>query len=159
MLRPFDTVIILDSPRHEVNVGSVMRAALALGADGVVLVGRRYEREPGDVFHAQKHLDVIVTPSWARTFEILKCELPLVVVERLDGAVPLSSFAHPPRAAYIFGPEDDHVHPDVVARAQHHVRIPHARPLNEHWGCLNLATCVSIVLYDRMVRPPCAASG
>jgi tRNA(Leu) C34 or U34 (ribose-2'-O)-methylase TrmL len=155
MFRKFDSIVVLDSPRHEVNVGSVMRSALALGADAVFLIGRRYEREPGDVFHAQKHLDVIVTPSWTRTLEILGFEVPLVVVERLDAAVPLHCFAHPPRAAYVFGPEDDDVPADIIARTTHHVRIPHARPSNQHWGCLNLATSVSIVLYDRLVRPPC----
>jgi tRNA(Leu) C34 or U34 (ribose-2'-O)-methylase TrmL len=155
MSRRFDTVVVLDAPRHEVNVGSVMRAALAFGADAVVLVARRYEREPGDVFNAQRHIDVLFAPSWGHALPLL-ADLPIVVIERLDDATPLSAFAHPPRGAYVFGPEDGDVYHDVVARAKHRVRIPHARAMNAHWGCLNLATCVSIVLYDRMVRPPSA---
>jgi tRNA(Leu) C34 or U34 (ribose-2'-O)-methylase TrmL len=146
-----DTIVVLDHPKYEVNVGSAMRSAVAFGADAVILVGRRYEREPGDVFHAQKHLDVLPVPTWERAFELL-VEIPIVVVEKIDGATPLNMLEHPARAAYVFGPEDGSVHADVVACSRHQVRIPHARPDNSHWGCLNLATSVAIVLYDRLCR-------
>jgi tRNA G18 (ribose-2'-O)-methylase SpoU len=152
MIHRLDTIVVLDHPKYEVNVGSAMRSAVAFGADAVILVGRRYEREPGDVFHAQKHLDVLPVTSWERALELLGNEVPLVVVERLENAIPLNTIEHPARAAYVFGPEDASVHPDVVRFSRHHVHIPHARPYNARLGCLNLATSVAIVLYDRFCR-------
>ena len=151
MTHRLDTLVVLDHPKYEVNVGGAMRSAVALGADAVILVGRRYEREPGDVFHAQKHLEVLPVRSWEQALELLG-NIPIVAVERLEGAMPLNTLAHPPRAAYVFGPEDGSVHPDVVTFSAHQVHIPHARVDNVHWGCLNLATSVALVLYDRLCR-------
>jgi tRNA G18 (ribose-2'-O)-methylase SpoU len=147
----FDTIVVLDHPKHAVNVGGVMRSAVAFGVDAVIIVGRRYEREPGDVFDSLKHLDVLPVPTWERALELL-VDVPLVTVERTSGTAPLNQFHHPRRAAYVFGPEDDSVHPDVIAFSTHRVHIPHARIENPHWGCLNLATSVALVLYDRLCR-------
>jgi tRNA(Leu) C34 or U34 (ribose-2'-O)-methylase TrmL len=146
-----DTIVVLDHPKYEVNVGTAMRSAVAFGADVVILVGRRYEREPGDVFHAQKFLDVLPVPSWERALELIG-DIPIVVLERLPAAMRLRTLEHPPRAAYVFGPEDGSVHPDVVAFARYRVQIPHAQSENAAWGCLNLATSIGIVLYDRFCR-------
>jgi tRNA G18 (ribose-2'-O)-methylase SpoU len=151
MTRPFDTIVVLDHPKHAVNVGGVMRSAVAFGIDAVILVGRRYDREPSDVFDSLKHLDVLPVRSWDRALELL-CGIPLVTVERIAGTPPLNTFRHPRRAAYIFGPEDDSVHRQVIDVSTHRVHIPHATSGNPHWGCLNLATSVAVVLYDRLCR-------
>ena len=67
----------------------------------------------------------------------------LVGVELLDEAVDLPSFRHPLRAAYVLGPEQGSLSPDLLARCDHVVRIPSS-------FCINLAMAGAIVMYDRV---------
>jgi tRNA(Leu) C34 or U34 (ribose-2'-O)-methylase TrmL len=57
-------------------------------------------------------------------------------------ATPLKDFAHPENATYIFGPEDGNVPRWIREAAKRFIRIPTRE-------CLNLATTVALVLYDR----------
>ena len=67
----------------------------------------------------------------------------LVGVELLDEAIDLPSFRHPLRAAYVLGPEQGALSPQLLARCQHVVRIPSS-------FCINLAMAGAIVMYDRV---------
>ena len=64
-------------------------------------------------------------------------------VELLDEAVDLPSFRHPLRAAYVLGPEQGALSPELLARCDHVVRIPSS-------FCVNLAMAGAIVMYDRV---------
>jgi tRNA G18 (ribose-2'-O)-methylase SpoU len=66
-----------------------------------------------------------------------------VGVELLEEAVDLPSFRHPLRAAYVLGPEQGALSPELLARCDHVVRIPSS-------FCINLAMAGAIVMYDRM---------
>ena len=67
----------------------------------------------------------------------------LVGVELLDEAIDLPSFRHPLRAAYVLGPEQGALSPELLARCDHVVRIPSS-------FCINLAMAGAIVMYDRV---------
>lgn len=83
--------------------------------------------------------------------QVYRCDDPLrafgpgvtpVAVEVMASAIPLPLFEHPENPVYVFGPEDGGL-PDWARRNCHqHVIIP-----TDH--CLNLATAVATVLYDR----------
>ena len=64
-------------------------------------------------------------------------------MELLDEAVDLPSFRHPLRAAYVLGPEQGSLSPELLARCDHVVRIPSS-------FCVNLAMAGAIVMYDRV---------
>ena len=64
-------------------------------------------------------------------------------MELLDEAVDLPSFRHPLRAAYVLGPEQGTLSPELLARCDHVVRIPTS-------FCVNLAMAGAIVMYDRV---------
>ncbi|MGL4447908.1 MAG: TrmH family RNA methyltransferase, partial [Shewanella sp.] len=66
-------------------------------------------------------------------------------VDLIDGATPLPEFVHPPRAFYIFGPEDGTLDPATFAGVRHVVYVP------TH-GCMNLAASVNVILYDRSAK-------
>ena len=70
---------------------------------------------------------------------------PMVVIEILDGAIPLPAFNHPERAIYVFGPEDGSVPTRIVAKSQYIVSVPTRQ-------CMNLAATVNVVLYDRLAK-------
>src|SRR4030095_5455133 len=65
-----------------------------------------------------------------------------VAVEVRAGSEPLHSFEHPEDSLYVFGPEDGSIPKPLLPRCHRFVVIP-----TRH--CLNLATAVATVLWDR----------
>jgi tRNA G18 (ribose-2'-O)-methylase SpoU len=68
----------------------------------------------------------------------------LVGVELLDEAADLPSFRHPMRAAYVLGPEQGSLSPELLARCDYTVKIPTK-------FCVNVAMAGAIVMYDRIL--------
>jgi tRNA(Leu) C34 or U34 (ribose-2'-O)-methylase TrmL len=68
-----------------------------------------------------------------------------VAVELIDGAKSLTTYKHPPRAFYIFGPEDGTLKKEITDFCEDIVYIPTE-------GCMNLAATVNVVLYDRLAK-------
>lgn len=68
-----------------------------------------------------------------------------VAVEIRRGAEPLNTFVHPERALYVFGPEDGGLTRVHLQECHRVVYIP-----TRH--CLNLATAITTVLYDRALK-------
>jgi tRNA(Leu) C34 or U34 (ribose-2'-O)-methylase TrmL len=62
----------------------------------------------------------------------------------------LIEFIHPPHAVYVFGPEDGSIPVQARRHCWRFVRIP-------TYHCLNLATAVGTVLYDRMAKFGCVS--
>jgi len=95
-----------------------------------------------DTMNAWKHIPVLRVDD-------LKDTLPFncipVAVELTTKAKPLTTFKHPERAFYVFGPEDGDVPKNVLSWCQHEVFIPTK-------GCVNLAQAVNVVLYDRLLK-------
>ena len=132
----------LDNPKFKENVGSVLRAAGCFDASLVVIRGRRWGRSKTDTQAAYRHLPLIFTDS-LRTHIPYDC-VP-VAVDLLPDATPLSTYTHPERAFYIFGAEDATLGSAITSWCRDIIYIP-----THH--CLNLAACVNIVLYDRMLK-------
>ena len=65
-----------------------------------------------------------------------------VAVEVRGGSEQLLSFEHPESALYVFGPEDGSIPQALAPRCHRFLVIP-----TRH--CLNLATAVATVLWDR----------
>lgn len=141
--------VLLLSPKFESNVADVKRAVACFEAGPLFLIGRRYtpatgakgdriprplrmERYNGVQVHDHADFPPI---GWDNT----------VVVEKLEWATPLPDFKHPKNATYIFGPEDGSVPKWIREKARYRTFIPGIE-------CLNLATSVSIVLYDRSAK-------
>jgi len=82
----------------------------------------------------------------------------LVGVELTPDAIELPSFRHPPKAAYVLGPEGGSLSPAMIERCEFTVKIP----MN---FCINVAMAGAIVMYDRMhslgrfAERPIAAGG
>lgn len=124
------------------NVGSALRAAFNFGAAMLVVSGRRYRSSPTDVHHTTRHIPLIQV---ADLHAAVPFDCVPVAVELIEGARSLCDYTHPQRAFYVFGPEDGTLGKTVLSWCRDVVYIP-----TNH--CLNLGTCVGIVLYDRMVK-------
>ena len=68
-----------------------------------------------------------------------------IAVEFRPNSELLFDFKHPENATYIFGPEDGTLDRSILTRCHSFVKM-------DTMECLNLATAVSIVLYDRSLK-------
>ena len=138
--------IALDSPKDGVNVGHALRAALGFTARMVILGNkdesinvRKLSTDPG---RAYRHIPVLEVSD---IFAAFPKDCVPVAVELTDDAVDLTTFVHPERACYIFGPENGSVSPEILAKCTHVVKIPTLMSLN-------LGMTVNIVMYDRLAK-------
>lgn len=143
-------VIGLVNPKSPTNVGGVMRAAGCYQADEVLYTGKRYalaakhrgEQYNTDTKKAKLHIPLTATDDLlsARTAGV-----KLVCVDLVVGATPLPEFVHPDNAIYLFGPEDGTIDQALIDAADAVVYVPTV-------GCMNLASSVNVLLYDRLAK-------
>lgn len=145
----------LDNPKTDINVGSVLRAAGVFGCEMVAIAGRRYRSAPTDTMKHYRNLPLLQVDN---LHNAIPYDCVPVAVELTETAHPLTTYAHPERAFYVFGAEDATLGNRVLSWCRDVVYIPTN-------GCMNLAACVNVVLYDRMckananVQPDAAKQG
>ena len=132
----------LCGPKFSVNIASVLRASYVFGASMLAVTGSRYKKHGADTIKAYRHFPLVQVSD---IHDIVPFDCVPVAVDLLDGATPLHEYSHPERAFYIFGPEDGTLGKSVLSWCRDRVYIP-----TKH--CMNLAACVSVVLYDRMAK-------
>lgn len=135
----------LFNPKSPENVGSVMRASGCYGVHSVFYTGKRYDI--AKEFFTDKnsvHLDIpLIGVEDLKTIVPLGC-VP-VAVDLIEGARSLVTYKHPPRAFYIFGPEDGTLKKAITDFCRETIYVPTD-------GCMNLAATVNVILYDRMAK-------
>jgi tRNA G18 (ribose-2'-O)-methylase SpoU len=125
------------------NLGNLMRSAHAFGASFTFTIGATYQalEARADTSKGQNHLPHY---NWKSKAElVLPQGCRLVGVELTDAAIDLPSFRHPLRAAYLLGPEEGSISPELIAICDHVVKIPTS-------FCINVAMAGAIVMYDRV---------
>lgn len=132
----------LDHAKTPVNVGAVLRAAHVFGCASVAISGGRYKRAATDVYATYREIPLIQTDD---LHAVIPYDCVPVAVELVDTAVSLVDYKHPERAFYVFGAEDNTLGKRVLGWCRDVVYIPTN-------GCLNLAACVNVVLYDRLCK-------
>lgn len=132
----------LHMPKTPSNVGSVLRAAHCYGVSMVAQTGDRYRGASTDTMKAWRHLPLLQVDD-------LRAVIPRncvpVAVDILPEARCLTSYTHPERAFYVFGPEDGTLGKAVTSWCRDVIYVPTA-------FCMNLAAAVNVVLYDRMAK-------
>lgn len=135
----------LFNPKGPENVGSIMRAAGCYGVNTVFYTGKRYERAVEfrtDTKQVHLQLPLIGVDDLQ---QVIPFGCVPVAIEVHPDARPLTTYRHPERAFYIFGPEDGSLTKKVTSWCKEIVYIP------TH-GCMNLAATVNVVLYDRLLK-------
>ncbi|MFA7254346.1 MAG: RNA methyltransferase [Patescibacteria group bacterium] len=132
----------LDNPKTDYNIGAVLRAAGVFGADMVAISGHRYKRAATDTMCAFRRLPFLQVDD---LHDVIPYDCVPVAVELVDDATPLTTYKHPERAFYVFGAEDATLGTRVLSWCRDVIYIPTN-------GCLNLAACVNVILYDRMCK-------
>lgn len=129
-------------PKTEMNVGTLWRSAIQLGAAGIFTIGRRYRKQSSDTYKTDKniplrHYDTLEDLLATRPYGAL-----LVGVEM--GGKPVSGYNHPKQAIYLLGAEDNGLPPAVLAKCNNVVSLEAVgRP------SYNVAVAGSIIMYHR----------
>lgn len=142
--------IVLANPKYAHNVAMTVRLASCYGLGQVWFSGERVRLEiekkgrmpREERMRGYRDVDMI---AFDRPLEAFPKDAVPVAVELRRGSERLDAFVHPANAIYVFGPEDGSVPPHMLALCHRFVVIP-----TRH--CLNLATAVSTVLWDRAVK-------
>ena len=138
--------IILTDPKYAHNVASIVRLASAFGLKQVWYTGNRVRMEieskgklpREERMKGYKDVDLI---NFDYPFDQFENVVP-VGVELRPNAENLLEFNHPENAVYVFGPEDGSLSYTHKMHCHRFVYIP-------VFHCLNLATSVSAILWDR----------
>lgn len=129
----------------EYNLGNLVRSAHAFGASFFFTVAPYADFRAIRVSDTAGSLDHMPYYQYdAPQAMDLPKDCVLVGVEFTDESVPLPSFRHPVRAAYILGPEMGSLSPEIVERCDHVVKIPMK-------FCVNVGVAGALVMYDRML--------
>lgn len=126
------------------NVGSIFRTAHGFDAGFVFTVGATYSVGEGgraDTSSTLNHTPFYEFPDLGSMVLPEKCSL--VGIELIEDSIELPSFRHPPRAAYVLGPERNSLSPKMVERCEFVVKIPMQ-------FCVNVSVAAAIVMYDRV---------
>lgn len=130
-------------PKDPENVGAVLRASFCFDVKFIGIEGNRTRiNSYVDTPKTWKHVPVIRHDDLST---IVPFGAVPIAVDLVDGAENLTDFEHPERAFYVFGPEDGTLGQEHLAFCEKRVMLPTRT-------CLNLASCVGIVLYDRMLK-------
>ena len=127
------------------NAGSLMRTAHAFGASFVFSVSPYVDMRGMTNADTSGTASQVPYYQWDSPAEIILpkgCQM--IGVELIDDSIPLPSFRHPERAAYILGPERGSLSEAMIERCDHVVKIPMS-------FCVNVGIAGAIVLYDRMI--------
>ena len=153
---PAAPAIVLHEPKYPHNVGQIVRLASAYGIGQVWYSGDRIRRALGDRLPREERMrryeDVYLInhPDPLERLCASVAKACPIAVELRPNAENLVDFIHPEDDAgpiYIFGPEDGSLPGGIVKSCHRFVVIP-------SFECLNLATAVATILYDRMAKMP-----
>lgn len=127
------------------NVGTVVRSAHAFGASFFFAVAPAVDMDALRVSDTSDAFDHLPYHEYKNAGALaLPAGCGLVGVELVEKSVPMPSFRHPTRAAYVFGPEMGSLSPAMLRRCDHVVQIPMK-------FCVNVGVAAAITMYDRMI--------
>lgn len=132
----------IERSKFEVNIGTLWRSAYNMGASFIFTIGKRYELQHSDTTQSWRHIPLYNYRTIQDLKDHLPYQCPIVGIELLEQAKPLETFSHPPRAAYLLGPEDGSLSRAAIEACHYIVRIGSTH-------CLNVAVAGSVVMYDR----------
>jgi tRNA(Leu) C34 or U34 (ribose-2'-O)-methylase TrmL len=132
----------LDNTKNDINIGSALRATGIYGGAFLAVTKQRYKKACTDTMSFYKNIPLFRVNN---LHDIIPYNCIPIAIEITENAIPLYNYKHPGRAFYIFGAEDNTLGKRVLEWCKDVVYIPTN-------GCMNLASCVNVVLYDRLSK-------
>lgn len=132
-------------PKTFHNIGTLWRTALILGAKFIFIIDGKYANQTSDTLKTWSKIPFYKYDDFDHFYKSLPHSTQLVGIEMLDNSTPIRNFAHPVRAAYLLGAENNGLPEKVINRCHHLVQLPGEMSMN-------VAVTGSIVIYDRVTK-------
>ncbi len=132
-------------PKTEHNIGSLWRTAYTLGAQFIFIIDGKYKPQQSDTQKSWSKIPFYRYDDFDHFYKSLPYSTQLVGIEMDEKSVPITTFAHPKRAAYLLGAEDNGLPTKVIDRCHHRIQLPGKTSLN-------VAVSGSLVIYDRIQK-------
>lgn len=132
-------------PKTTHNIGTLFRTAYILGAKFIFIVGGKYNDQTSDTTKAWSKIPFFKYDDFDHFYRSLPHSTQLVGVEMHENSTPIRNFAHPIRAAYLLGAEDNGLPEKIVERCHHLVSLPGEQSLN-------VSVSGSITIFDRLMK-------
>ncbi len=124
------------------NIGTLWRSAYQLGATGIFVIGKRYQKQASDTCSTIKHIPLRQYDTIEQFLKNRPHDAQLIGIEM--GGRELSRFVHPERAIYLLGAEDHGLPKEVLLKCQHIISLESIRT-----NSYNVAVAGSLVMYHR----------
>ena len=135
--------------KSEHNNGTLWRSAWQLGCAFTFTVGARFAKTSADTTKVWTSLPAYDYEDFNAFAAASPRAAAWIAVEM--GGTPLADFAHPDRAVYILGSEDNGLPSSVLRACAHHVSLPIASA--DRTSSFNVAvTGAALVLHDRLQK-------
>jgi len=132
-------------PKTIDNLGGLIRSAFCFKANFVFTIGNRYHKEPTDTADATRHMPCFHYKDIQDFVEHLPKGVEVVGIEITEKSKPLEKYTHTEKAVYILGGEDRTLPAEVLDICTT------IRSIDTRF-CLNVASCGTLVLYDRHLK-------
>ncbi len=150
-LRGFFAIGIYNA-RTPQNVGTLWRSAHMYDAAFIYTIGARYKSQASDTPKTPRHIPLFNFADLDDLIAHLPWSCPLVGIELDPRATMLGDYAHPERACYLLGAEDNGLPPAATERCHDLIQIEGPKPQS-----LNVSVAGSLVMHDRWARKAVAA--
>jgi tRNA G18 (ribose-2'-O)-methylase SpoU len=135
--------IILGHLKYEVNEGTILRSAEAFGISNIFVIGgiSKNGAEGADrhlLYHRFHEISDLIVFIKRNGFNI-------VVIEGINGAIPIEDAKYPTNPVFITGHENNGIPKEIMQAAKLTVKIIQAPA---YVRCLNTAVAMGIVLND-----------
>lgn len=140
--------IALINPKFKDNLGKILRLASCYGMSQVWYTGDRISLEDKERLPREERMKGFKDSTlvqYDRPFDCFPDDVVPIGVEVRENSESLFDFIHPLNALYVFGPEDGEI-PQVTRTHLHRFVVIPVR------HCLNLATAVATILWDRQYK-------
>lgn len=133
----------IENPKKEINVGTLWRSAFSFGANFIFTIGKQYKNQSSDTTTAWRHIPLFHYQDFNYFWRAIPQDCKLVGIETLEEAKLIKNFVHPERVIYLLGNEMVGLSQEAIKNCDLIIKLPGQY-------CLNVATCGSIILYDRL---------
>lgn len=139
-----DLHIAIENWQHDLNIGTIVRAANAFNVAAVHIIGKRHWNRRGAMV-TDRYMNIFHHATVSE-FVAAVGDRTIIAVDNLPGAVPLSQTTLPKHAVLVFGGEGPGLSEEIRATAENMVMI-------EQFGStrsVNVGVAAGIVMYAWM---------
>ena len=129
-------------PKTEMNVGTLWRSAIQLGAAGIFTIGLRYRKQSSNTYKAERHIPLRHFETFEEFLNARPYGALLIGVEM--GGRELTGYTHPKQAIYLLGAEDHGLPKEVMQKCNSVISL---QAINQ--PSYNVAVAGSIIMYHR----------